>query len=58
MILHRGIPLAYGALLLVLALLKARELWKSKGICGSRLVLIVIRDQALYYAVYALNIYT
>ena len=44
-------PLAYGALLLALALYKAREFWKLNGFSGSRLVLVLIRDQALYYAV-------
>ena len=48
----RTIPLAYGALLLVLALSKAREHWKLNGFSGSRLVLVLIRDQAFYYAMY------
>ena len=48
---RRTIPLAYGALLLVLAVYKARELWRLNGFTGSRLVLVLIRDQALYYAV-------
>ena len=49
--LHRSIPLAYGALLLVLALYKARELWKLNGFSGSRLALVLIKDQVFYYAV-------
>ena len=49
--LHRTIPLAYGALLLVLAVYKAREHWKLNGFSGSLLVLALIRDQVLYYAV-------
>ena len=49
--LHRTIPLAYGTLLLVLAVYKARELWKLDGLTGSRLVLVLIRDQVLYYFV-------
>ena len=47
--LHRTIPLAYGSLLLILALYKAREFWKLNGFSGSRLVLVLIRVQALYY---------
>ena len=47
---HRTIPLVCDTLLLVLALYKARALWTLKGFNGSRLVLVLIRDQALYYA--------
>ena len=46
---RRAIPLAYGALLLILALYKARALWMLNGVTGSRLVVILIRDQVLYY---------
>ena len=46
---HRTISLAYDALLLILALYKARGLWKLNGFSGSQLVFILIRDQALYY---------
>ena len=53
---HRTVPLAYGALLLILALYKAREFWKLNGFSGSRLVRVLIRDQALYYAMYVLTI--
>ena len=53
---HRSIPLAYGALLLVLALRKAGEFWKLNGFNGSLLALVIIRDQAFYYALYALII--
>ena len=49
----RTIPLAYGALLLVLALPKATEFWKLNGFSGSRLVLVLMRDQIFYYAAYA-----
>ena len=49
--LHRTIPLAYGALLLVLALYKAREFWKLNRFSDSRLILVLIRDQVFYYAV-------
>ena len=48
--LRRSIPLAYGALLLTLALPKAREYWKLNGFSGSRLFYVLIRDQALYFA--------
>ena len=48
---HRTIPLAYGALLLMLGLVKAKEHWKLNGFSGSRLVLVLIGDQGLYYAV-------
>ena len=51
---YRTLPLAYGALHLVLALYKARILWKLNGFSGSRLVLVIIRDQAIYYAMYVL----
>ena len=54
---HRIIPLAYGSLLLVLALPKAREHWKLNGFSGSRLVLVLIRDQVIYYAAYVLIVY-
>ena len=46
--------LAYGALLLVLALYKGREFWKLNGVNGSRLVFVLVRDQAIYYAMYDL----
>ena len=42
--------MAYGTLLLVLALIKATELWKVIGIRGSRLVWVLIKDQVLYFA--------
>jgi len=44
------IPLAYGTLLTVLALYKARQFWKeSAGFKGLNLVKILIRDQAFYF---------
>ena len=46
---RRSIPLVYGALLLLLALYKAQALWILNGVTGSRLVVILIRDQVLYY---------
>ena len=45
----RILPLAYGALLLALALFKATQYWKQNGYSGSRLMLVIIRDQILYY---------
>lgn len=49
---ERSIPLAYGALLLVLALFKAIRYWKLNGVHDSRLVLILIKDQAFYFTLY------
>ena len=49
---YRATPLAYGLLLLMLALHKARKHWKLSGLSGSRLVFVLIRDQAIYYALY------
>lgn len=45
----RTIPLAYGALLLFLALFKAAEFWRLHGFHGSRLAFILIKDQAFYF---------
>ena len=45
----RTLPLAFGTLLLILALFKATEYWKQNGFSGSDLVLILIKDQAFYY---------
>ena len=41
--------MAYGSLLLILALFKASEFWKLNGYTGSRLVIVVVKDQAFYY---------
>ncbi|KZT00706.1 uncharacterized protein LAESUDRAFT_764378 [Laetiporus sulphureus 93-53] len=49
-ILDWTIPLAYEALLLALALYKATKFWKSNGLHGSRLVWVLIKDQAVYFA--------
>ena len=46
---NRTPPLAFDTLLLGLALFKATEFWKTNGYSGSRLVLVLIKDQALYY---------
>ena len=46
----RLLPMAYGTLLLVLALIKATEFWKLNGIRGSRLVWVLIKDQVLYFS--------
>ena len=48
----RTFPLAYGFLLLILALFKGHEFWKLHGHSGSRLVLVLIKDQAFYYILY------
>lgn len=45
----RIIPLAYGTLLLSLALYKATEFWRLNGFHSSRLVLVLITDQAFYF---------
>ena len=47
----RSIPLAYSTLLFVLALFKATKLWKENGVEGSRLIMVLIKDQAIYFAV-------
>lgn len=45
----RAIPLAYGLLLLALAVYKAAEYWReSAGFHGFALVTILVRDQAIY----------
>lgn len=47
----RVILMVYGILLLVLALYKAREIWKeSMGLEGLQLIQVLIRDQALYFS--------
>ncbi|KAL5524861.1 hypothetical protein ACEPAF_10007 [Sanghuangporus sanghuang] len=44
------IPIAYGAILMILALCKAAEYWKlSAGFKGFVLVKVLIRDQILYF---------
>ena len=45
----RTLPLAYGTLLLLLALFKAPEYWKLMGYSGSNLVPVLVKDQAFYY---------
>ena len=47
---HRMVPVAFGALLMVLALYKATGFWQLNGIHGSRLVRILITDQIVYFA--------
>ena len=47
----RIIPLAYGALLLCLALFKGIEYWRMDGLRNSELVLVIIKDQVFYYLV-------
>lgn len=46
----RVLPLAYGTLLLCLALFKAVGHWRMHGLHGSRLVFILVKDQVLYFA--------
>ena len=46
--------MAFGTLLLVLALFKASEFWRLSGLSGSRLVVVVITDQAFYYSLCAI----
>ena len=49
------LPLAYGTLLLGLALVKATEFWKLNGIHDSRLVIVLIKDQVQYFMLYVAN---
>ena len=42
--------MAYGVLLLGLAIFKGAEFWRMNGFHGSRLVIILVRDQAMYFA--------
>ena len=39
----------YGVGLLVLAVWKARELWKGRGVTGSRLIVVLVVDQVVYF---------
>lgn len=48
--LNRGIPLAFGLLLLLVALIKASTFWKLKAYHGSRLVKVLMTDQIVYFA--------
>ena len=43
--------MVFSSVLLVLGLYKAQQFWKMAGFRGSRLVMILIRDQVYYYAV-------
>ena len=46
----RTIPLAFGTLLMTLAIYKAAEYWRlSSGFKGFLLVRVIIQDQILYY---------
>jgi hypothetical protein len=47
---RRGTPLAYGLLLLILALSKAVEYWRLRRLHGSRLLKVLITDQVMYFA--------
>lgn len=46
----RGIPLAFGMLLLILALVEAIEFWRLRTFHGSRLVKVLLTDQIMYFA--------
>ena len=46
-------PLAFGILLLVLALVKVTSYWQNLGFRGSQLFLVLIKDQILYFALSA-----
>ena len=52
---YRVLPLAYGALLLGLALYKATEFWKQHGLRGSLLVFVLVKDQAIYFTLWVSN---
>lgn len=45
----RIIPLAFGTILLVLALFKGWQNWQDVGAHGIRLIWVLIVDQAIYY---------
>lgn len=46
----RTIPLAFGALLMGLALFKATEYWKEAiGYHGVELIKVLVKDQLIYY---------
>lgn len=53
---ERTIPLAYGTLLLALALYEAAEFWKLNGLHGSRLVFVLIKDQAFYFILWVVTV--
>ena len=40
---------AVGAILLILALIGSAKFWKLSGLRGSRLIYVLITDQALYF---------
>jgi hypothetical protein len=50
--LRRSVPLAYGAMLMVLAVYKATQYWREVGFSGSKLVLVLLQDQVVYFALY------
>ena len=47
--------MTYGVLLLVLAIFKASACYKLNGLQGSRLGLVLIRDQAMYFILFVLT---
>lgn len=51
---NRALPMAYGTILMSLALRKAATIWKEQaGLKGLGLVRVLIRDQAIYFLVCA-----
>lgn len=46
------VPLAFGTLLMVLAVYKAKDFWRLNGFRGSRLVRVLITDQLIYFVLY------
>ena len=50
MMMHRTVPLAAGALLLILALFKVLTFWRlSTGFRGLGLIRVLVTDQISYY---------
>lgn len=43
-------PVVFGTLLMVLALYKAPQYWRQAGFRGSNLVILILKDQLLYFA--------
>jgi hypothetical protein len=47
---YRGLPMVFGLVLLVLALIKAAGYWRLRKFEGSRLLKVLITDQIVYFA--------
>ena len=55
---NRAIPLAYGVILLVLALYKAADYWEtSAGFKGFKLVRVLIQDQIIYFLLWVVLLF-